>query len=413
VSVTIVLGITGSIAAYKAVEIARLFRKAGHRVIPVMTASASKFVGAVTFSGICGEAVRHDMWDSSAPGEMHVELAELADLVLVAPVTADAMARFASGRADDLLAALVLCRQSPLLLAPAMHPRMWNHPATQRNAVQLRADGVHFAGPAVGLVASGDSGVGRMEDPGTIVELALALAPARTSGGVRAADPAPVALASRDLQGKKVVITAGPTYEDIDPVRFLGNRSSGTMGFALAARAAARGALVTMIAGPVERETPTGVSRINVRSAEQMRNAVMQARRDLAPDAIIMAAAVADFRPSFFSTRKLKKTDGMPAVSLTANADILRELGATRGASACALVGFALETGTDEDVIGYAQGKLAAKHADLIVANHASEALGGDTNRVHLVARNSVRSLASAHKDVVADAILSAIVWNP
>jgi phosphopantothenoylcysteine decarboxylase / phosphopantothenate---cysteine ligase len=217
---------------------------------------------------------------------------------------------------------------------------------------------------------------------------------------------------SRDLQGKTLVITAGPTYEDLDPVRFLGNRSTGTMGFALAARAVARGARVVLIAGPVERETPPGVSRINVRSAEQMRNAVMEARTSVTPDAIIMAAAVADVRPSVFSAKKLKKTDGMYAIALTANADILRELGATRGESACALVGFALETGTDEEVIRYAQGKLETKHADLIVANHASEALGGDTNRIHLVAKNSVRSLASAPKDVVADAVLSAIIWN-
>ena len=265
----VVLGISGSIAAYKAVELARLLIKAGVRVRPMMTKSAERFVGAVTLRGIAGEPVHSDMFARRIAGELHVELAGSADLIALVPATAELLAALAQGRADDLVRATVLCASCPVVAAPAMHPGMWHHPATQRNVATLRSDGrVRLLGPVEGEVASGEVGDGRMAEPHQIAEAILALIAAPSaSGGVE------------DLQGLRVVVTAGPTVEDIDPARFLSNRSSGKMGFAIAERAAARGAEVTLVAGPVTLPTPPSVRRIDVRSARQMRDALGAAMR--------------------------------------------------------------------------------------------------------------------------------------
>jgi phosphopantothenoylcysteine decarboxylase/phosphopantothenate--cysteine ligase len=367
---TIVLAVTGSIAAYKAVEVARLLLKAGARVRPVMTVSARKFLGATTLSGITGEPVHDDMWDASIEGELHVMLARGADALLVVPATADRLAVFAQGRAEDLLGALALCVACPMVVAPAMHPRMWAHPATQASIATLRARGVVFLGPVHGQVASGEEGLGRMSEPEAIVEALTAML-----------------VPSHDLAGRHVVVTAGPTVEDLDPVRFLTNRSSGKMGFAIAAAAASCGARVTLVAGPVHRATPPGVTRLNVRSAVQMQEELDRLLHDdlQGADALVMAAAVADYRPATFSETKLKKQGEGASLELVRNPDILAALGARRAGPTPVLVGFALETGDAATVESYARGKLASKRCDLIVANEASAALEGDENAVRLV----------------------------
>lgn len=391
---TIALAVTGSIAAYKAVEVARLLLAEGARVLPLMTHSATRFVGPVVLSGITGEAVHTDMWDPSFPGELHVSLASRADALLVVPATADVLARLAAGRADDLVTATALSARGPVLAAPAMHPRMWSHPATQRNVAELAAQArVRLVGPVVGPVASGEVGLGRMAEPAEIVAALSALL-----------------AGAEDLAGVRVVVSAGPTHEPIDPVRFLGNRSSGKMGFAIAEVARARGADVTLVAGPCALPTPQGVRRVDVETALEMKAAIEGELAGGAVDAVIMAAAVADFRPASRAGGKLKKADGVEAIALTENPDIIAGLGAARGAAAApALVAFALETGSDEQVIAYAKGKLVAKRVDLVVANAASDSLGRDDNRAFLVTRDGVTEIARAAKPVVAGAIVDAL----
>ena len=388
---TVALCVTGSIAAYKAVELARLLLKAGAKVFPVMTASAARFVGPVTLAGICGEPVATSMWDPSFAGEMHIALAERADLVVIVPATADVLARLAQGRADDLVTALALGARGPVLAAPAMHPRMWEHPATQRNVAELaRQTRVTLVGPVRGEVASGDVGMGRMADP-------LAIAAAAAALLLEEAPPATNAeMAPLDLAGVRVLVTAGPTLEDIDPVRFLGNRSSGKMGFALAARAAARGADVTLVAGPVALATPPGVARrIDVRSALDMRAALWTAiLPDLSGvDVLIMAAAVADQRPAVVATTKMKKSDASSAnaIELVKNPDLLGEIGAARASLTPArarrplLVGFAVETAGGDALVAYARRKLEDKRVDMVVCNEAAESFGRDDSRIGLV----------------------------
>ena len=336
---TIALAVTGSIAAYKAVEVARLCIKAGAKVLPLMTASAQRFVGPVTLAGITGEAVATDMWDPSFPGEMHVAIAARADVLVIVPATADLLARLAQGRADDLVTATALCARGPVLAAPAMHPRMWQHPATQRNIEELARQGrVRLIGPVVGQVASGEVGIGRMEEPVGIVA-AIEEALAASADLMRFVIP-------DGVRGRKIVVTAGPTHEAIDPVRYLGNRSSGRMGFAIAGRAAARGADVVLVAGPVALATPSGVRRIDVESAEQMSRALDDAMgTDLSgTDALIMAAAVADFRAAQPSATKIKKGAGSadPTIALTKTPDLLAAIGARRSGTKPVLVGFAL-----------------------------------------------------------------------
>jgi phosphopantothenoylcysteine decarboxylase/phosphopantothenate--cysteine ligase len=395
VSRSIALCVTGSIAAYKAVELARLLRKGGLTVLPVMTASAARFVGAATFAGITGEPVATDMWDASLAGEIHVRLAERADLVAIVPATADLLARLAQGRADDLVTALALCARGPVVAAPAMHPRMWEHPATQRNVAELGAQKrVTLIGPVTGEVASGDVGMGRMAEPEAI---AAAIA---------------AALTARDLAGFRVVVTAGPTLEDIDPVRFIGNRSSGRMGFAVAERAAARGADVTLLAGPVSLPNPHGVRRVDVRGTTAMRAALWHA---LGPDltradALVMAAAVADYRPAESSPTKMKKGAECVALDLVRNPDLLAEIGEARGSGLRpVLVGFAVETEAGDALLASARQKLAAKHLDLVVANLAAESFGRADNRATLVSAAAVEALPALSKASLADVLLDRV----
>ena len=389
---TIALCVTGSIAAYKAVELARLLRKAGARVLPIMSASATRFIGPQTLAGITGEPVRSDMWEESSAGEIHVQLAERADVVAVVPATADVLARLAHGRSDDLVTAVALCARGPLIAAPAMHPRMWEHPATQRNVTELRAQArTMLVGPVHGEVASGDIGMGRMAEPEAIAA-AIAEALSRPS----------------DLTGLRVVVTAGPTLEDIDPVRFIGNRSSGRMGFAVAERAAARGASVTLIAGPVSLPSPSRVQRVDVRGASAMRTALWQA---LGPaldgaDALVMAAAVSDYRPLEASVTKIKKEDARTRLELVKNPDLLAEIGNARSARRPALVGFAVETEGGDALISSARRKLAEKHVDLVVANVASDAFGGAENRATLVTESAAKPLPIMSKLALADILL-------
>jgi phosphopantothenoylcysteine decarboxylase/phosphopantothenate--cysteine ligase len=399
---TVALCVTGSIAAYKAVELARLLVKGGARVLPVMTASASRFVGPVTLAGVCGEPVATDMWDASFAGEMHVKIAEQADLVAIVPATADMLSRLAHGRADDLVTALALGARGPVLVAPAMHPRMWDHPATQRNVADLAAQGrVSLVGPVRGEVASGDEGMGRMAEPSDIAAAALALFKSR----------------ARDFASLRVVVTAGPTLEDIDPVRFLGNRSSGKMGFAMATHAAARGAEVTLVSGPVSLPTPTGVRRIDVRGALEMRAALWSALgQDLSgADALIMAAAVADHRPAQVASSKIKKGDASATIELVKNPDLLGEVGAARqargagGARRPVLVGFAVETAGGEALVAYARRKLQEKRVDFVVGNEASDSFGREDNRVVLVGGEGAETLPKASKSAIADVILDRV----
>lgn len=396
-SPTIALAVSGSIAAYKAAEVARLLLKAGARVIPVMTRAAQQFLGAMTLSGLCGERVRDEMFDPGFAGELHVALAAEADLLLLVPATADLLARLAGGRADDLVTALALCARGPVLAAPAMHPRMWSHPAVARNVALLREQGrVELIGPVEGEVASGERGLGRMAEPARIAAAAL-------FHGGRAGE--------RDLAGLRVLVSAGPTVEDLDPVRFLGNRSTGKMGFAVAERAAARGAEVVLVAGPVALPTPYGVQRVDVRGARAMKEALWQALgADLGgADALIMTAAVADYRPAEEHAQKRKRSDAPTSLELVPNPDLLAEIGHARQRARPILVGFAVETGTDEEIVAYAQGKLEKKRVDLVVANHAADAFGKDDNRASFVDRGSVEALGVLDKRALADRLLDRI----
>ena len=387
---TVALVVTGSIAAYKAAIVARLLVKAGVRVLPVMTRAAREFLGPATLSGITGNPVRSDMWDPSFAGEMHVAVSAEADVVLVVPATADYLARVAGGRANDLAAALALVAKGPVLLAPAMHPRMWAHPATQRNVAALAADRrVTLLGPTSGLVASGEEGQGRMLEPEAIFDATLA------------------ALAPKDLVGRRLVVTAGPTVEDLDPVRFLGNRSTGKMGFAIAARAAARGADTTLIAGPTALATPWGARRVDVRSALDMATAIDAASTGV--DAIVMTAAVADYRPTETHAVKIKKQGQHESLALEKNPDLIAAIGAKRVGKLPVLVAFALETGDHAHVVREARKKLIAKRVDFVVANEAATAFGGDENEITFVTAEREERLPRGEKSALADAILDRV----
>jgi phosphopantothenoylcysteine decarboxylase / phosphopantothenate---cysteine ligase len=382
----IVVGIGGGIAAFKAVAVVRELGAQGAEVRVVMTPSATRFVGPVTFTGITGRAPVVDLWDPSYAGEVHVELSAWADAMLVAPATANLLARAASGMADDAVLATLSCMRAPVLFAPAMHQRIWNAGGTQRALGLLQRDGAHFVGPVYGKLASGEQGMGRMSEP---IEIVTALAQLLAAGA--------------DLTGRKLLISAGPTVEDLDPVRFLSNRSSGRMGYALAERAAARGAQVTLVSGPVSLSAPRGVTLVPVRSALEMRAAIMAESSGL--DAVVMTAAVADYRPAQRLDQKLKKTDTL-TLELIKNPDILAELGAARSGPLPVLVGFALET---QNVVGYARDKLTRKNVDLVVANHADDGLGGDTNVATLVTRDGDEALGTLSKHALADRILDRV----
>ena len=358
----ILLCVGGGIAAYKALELVRRLRDAGAAVQVAMTAGAQRFVTALSFQALSGHPARTSLWDEGAEQAMgHLELARWADRIVVAPATADLLARLAHGQADDLVTTLCLASTAPLAVAPAMNHRMWQHPATVANMALLRSRGVQVIGPEDGPLAEGESGPGRLSEPDAIVAaLATGVAPAAAGGpGL--------------LQGLKVVVSAGPTYEDLDPVRYLGNRSSGKMGFAVAAAAARQGAQVVLVAGPVHLGTPPGVQRVDVRSAAQMRQAVSAA---LPADVYIGAAAVADYTPRTYSSNKIKKTGAGQAlaVDLVRTVDILAEVADRADAGLKLVVGFAAET---DNVAEYARQKLVAKRLDLIVANRVGVAGSG------------------------------------
>jgi phosphopantothenoylcysteine decarboxylase/phosphopantothenate--cysteine ligase len=381
----IIVGISGGIAAMKSPLVVRELMRRGANVRVVLSAAATRFVGAITFAGITGKPPVVDLWDPTYAGEVHVELGAWADAMVVVPATMNVLAKVANGFADDALTATLACQRGPVLFAPGMHPSMWTKPATQRNVAKLRADGAHVVGPVVGPLASGESGMGRLEEPNAIVDALEAL------------------LVARDLEGVRVLVTAGPTNEDLDPVRFLGNRSTGKMGFAIAERAAARGAKVTLVRGPVALDTPAGVDAVSVRSALEMHAAVFD-RKD-AMDVVIMTAAVADYRPKTFATEKIKKGEDV-SIELVRNPDILLELGAARSGKRPILVGFALET---TNIEAYARDKLTRKKADLIVANEAKVGFGGDDNDALLVSAEGTDPTGPMSKRALADRILDRV----
>ncbi|MGD1983189.1 MAG: bifunctional phosphopantothenoylcysteine decarboxylase/phosphopantothenate--cysteine ligase CoaBC [Chromatiaceae bacterium] len=358
----ILLGVCAGIAAYKAAELARLLVRQGATVQVVMTRSAHQFIGALSLQAITGRPVRDDLFDPAHEAAMgHIELARWADLVVVAPATADFMARVACGLADDLLTTLCLASPAPLVLAPAMNQAMWQHPATVDNVARLGARGTQFLGPAVGPQACGDVGPGRMLEP---EQICSALAAQPTPGR-------PLGEVMQRLPGRRVLVTAGPTREPIDPVRFIANRSSGKMGFAIAAAAAAHGAQVTLIAGPVALPTPVGVERHDVETAREMHDRVMA--EIPACDIFIACAAVADYRPVEESSQKMKKAAKHLALDLARNPDILADVAAGSPRPFC--VGFAAET---QDLAGYAEQKRRAKALDMIAANDVSASQGFD-----------------------------------
>lgn len=389
----ILLGVTGGIAAYKSAELVRRLREAGAQVRVVMTAGATRFITTTTLQAVSGHPVRDSLWDAAAEAAMgHIELARWASTVVIAPASANTLARLAHGHADDLLSTLCLATTAPLLLAPAMNHRMWGHPATQANLALLVARGARVVGPDSGDQACGESGPGRMSEPAAILAALGEDAAADTGTG--------------RLAGKRVLVTAGPTFEDIDPVRFIGNRSSGKMGFALAAAARAQGAEVTLVAGPVALATPTGVERIDVRSARQMHEAVMQCID--AQQLFIAAAAVADYAPANASAHKLKKDEACRSVELVRTRDILAEVAARPQRPF--LLGFAAET---RDVAHYARGKLQAKKLDLIAANRVGEAGSGfeaDDNSIQLIWAEGERHFGPAPKRQLADDLLAEVI---
>jgi phosphopantothenoylcysteine decarboxylase/phosphopantothenate--cysteine ligase len=390
----VVLGVSGGIAAYKAIEVCRRLVDAGAHVIPVLTEGSLHFVGRTTFDALGSERAWTSLWDEDHPIP-HTHLGQTADLVVVAPATARVLGLYAGGISDDLLTNILLATRAPVLVCPAMHTEMWEHPAVQDNLRVLRARGVHVVEPDVGRLAGGDVGAGRLAEPTAIVEAATALLVA-----------GPTAVPATDLRGQRVIVTAGGTREPIDPVRFIGNRSSGKQGHAVAEEAAARGAKVTLVT-TVDLPTSLGIDVVRVETAAEMEHAVLS-RADGA-DIVVMAAAVADFRPAQIADEKIKKEGGAPEVLLEATTDILAELGARRRPGQI-LVGFAAETG---DLRANAAAKLRRKGIDLIVGNDVSEPGVGfehDTNAVVIIDTDGTSTeVPLADKRAIARAILDAI----
>ncbi len=389
----IALGVTGGIGAYKAVEVARGLQKRGHEVVAVMTHSATRFVGPVTFEAITRRHVITDQWETGMNADIeHIALASTIDLLLIAPATANIIGKLANGVADDFLSTLYTATRAPLLIAPAMNTQMFAHEAVRKNLDTLAARGARFVEPGEGYLACGWIGKGRLAEPEEIVAAAEAI--------LRPEGP---------LRGQRVLVTAGPTYEDVDPVRYIGNRSSGRMGYAIAAEAARRGAEVTLVTGPTAIPAPTVREVIKVRGAAQMHQAVMS-RADEA-DVVVMAAAVADYTPADRAPQKVAKAGDTLTLVLRKTPDILGELGQRRLAKGGGpiLVGFAAET---EDVIAHATAKRDKKHADLIVANDVSRPDAGfdvDTNAVTIVGAGGAESLPLQSKSRVAAEILDRV----
>jgi phosphopantothenoylcysteine decarboxylase/phosphopantothenate--cysteine ligase len=388
--VRVVLGVTGGIAAYKAVHLLRLLRESGHSVRVVPTRTALEFVGRPTWEALSGEPVSTDVLEDVAH-VAHVDIGRSADLVVVAPATADLLARAANGRSDDLLTATLLVATCPVLMAPAMHTQMWQHPATVANVALLRARGVHVLDPDDGRLTGDDCGPGRLPEPAAIAAAALAL------------------VHPQDLAGLRVVVSAGGTREPIDPVRFLGNRSSGRQGVALATTAARRGARVTLVAANVELPVPVGIDVVPVASALELREQVRTAAENA--DVIVMAAAVADFRPATTAAAKFKKTPGgpPPVIELVENPDILAELVRDRVRPGQVVVGFAAETGDDDATWSqHGHAKALRKGADLLVVNQVGEGVGFEVarNTVRVLDRTgALRGTATGSKEEVADEV--------
>jgi phosphopantothenoylcysteine decarboxylase/phosphopantothenate--cysteine ligase len=382
----ILLVIGGGIAAYKALELIREVRRAGGHVTPVLTKGGAQFVTPLSASALAESKVYSDLFDLTDEAEMgHIQLSRSADLVVVCPATADLMAKAAAGQADDLATTLLLATDKPVLMAPAMNVRMWEHAATRANVATLRARGVTVLEPDVGAMACGEFGPGRLPE---VTAILAAIAGFFGDGA---------------LKGRHVLVTAGPTHEPIDPVRYIANRSSGKQGFALAGALAALGARVTLVAGPVNLLTPAGVTRVDVETAREMAAAVEAA---LPADAAVMVAAVADWRVDAVAQKIKKGAGGPPALNLTENPDILAGLSAHARRPAL-VVGFAAET---QDVVAHAKAKLARKGCDLIVANDVSgDVMGGERNLVHLVRATGVETLPEGPKDEVARALAARI----
>ncbi|MGP3990312.1 bifunctional phosphopantothenoylcysteine decarboxylase/phosphopantothenate--cysteine ligase CoaBC [Streptomyces sp. 3N207] len=388
----IVLGVSGGIAAYKACELARRLTESGHDVRAVPTESALHFVGAATWSALTGHPVATEVWESvhEVP---HVRIGQTADLVVVAPATADLLAKAAHGLADDLLTNTLLTARCPVVFAPAMHTEMWEHPATQENVATLRRRGALVIEPAVGRLTGKDTGKGRLPDPDAIFDVCRR---ALLRGAVGA---------EADLTGRHLVVSAGGTREPLDPVRFLGNRSSGKQGYALARTAAARGARVTLVSANSALPDPAGVDVVRVGSALELREAVTKAAADA--DAVVMAAAVADFRPAAYATGKIKKKDDQEPepLALVRNPDILVEISANRPRPGQVVVGFAAET---DDVLAHGRAKLAAKGCDLLVVNEVGESktFGAEENEaVVLAADGSETPVPYGPKEALAETV--------
>jgi phosphopantothenoylcysteine decarboxylase / phosphopantothenate---cysteine ligase len=389
----IALGVTGGIGAYKAVEVARGLQKRGHEVVAVMTAAATRFVGPVTFEAITRRRVITDQFEVGANSDIeHIALASTIDLLLIAPATANIIGKLANGIADDFLSTLYVATRAPVLVAPAMNTQMFAHQAVRRNLDTLAAHGVRFVEPGEGYLACGWIGKGRLAEPDEIVAAAESML-----------------VPAGPLKGQRVLVTAGPTYEDVDPVRYIGNRSSGRMGFAIAAEAARRGAEVTLVAGPTSVEPPSVQEIVRVRSAADMHAAVM-ARADRA-HVVVMAAAVADYTPERRAPQKVVKRDDTLTLVLTKTPDILADLGHRRLTSGNGplLVGFAAET---EDLVARATAKRQRKHADLIVANDVSGSDAGfdvDANAVTIVGPDGAESVPLQSKARIAAIILDRV----
>ncbi|MBK9004023.1 MAG: bifunctional phosphopantothenoylcysteine decarboxylase/phosphopantothenate--cysteine ligase CoaBC [Sphingomonadales bacterium] len=399
----ILLIVGGGIAAYKACELVRTIRKAGHAVRCVLTKGGSQFVTPLTLGALSEDKVYTDLFDLKDEAEMgHIQLSRQADLVVICPATADLLAKMHAGIADDLATTLLLATDKPVLAVPAMNVRMWQHPATQRNVIGLRADGVHVMDPDAGEMACGEYGPGRLPEVERIYGEIAHLLSAPSSG--IAAQPDFTEGKHRPLYGKRVLVTAGPTHEPIDPVRYIANRSSGRQGFAIAQAAAELGAEVTLVSGPVHLTTPPGVIRIDVESAREM---LAEVEKALPADVAIMVAAVADWRAADEAEQKIKK-DGksVPPLALAENPDILATLGKHEQRPAL-LIGFAAET---EKVVEHAQAKLAKKGCDWIVANDVSgDVMGGANNAVQIITKDGVESWADAPKDVIARKLMEKI----
>lgn len=378
----ILLGVTGGIAAYKCAELVRLLKKAGADVVVSMTDAATRFVTPLTFQALSGHPVAVDAWNpDQGNGMHHIDLTRTADLMLVAPASADFLAKIAQGRADDLLSTLVLARDCPLAVAPAMNRQMWTNPATQRNMAQLRTDGIDIWGPAVGEQACGETGEGRMLEAAELLEQVIS------------------SVTPKLLSGQRIVMTVGPTFEPLDPVRGITNRSSGQMGYAMARAFAQAGAEVVLVSGPVNFESPMGVRRIDVLTAEEMRQAVMA---EIATATVFVGvAAVADYRPVDVATHKLKKTESGAApgggngrkIELTTNPDILAEVASLPAAPYC--VGFAAES---QNLDEYAEAKRLRKRLPLIIGNLVADGLGTAENRVTLYDDLGRHPLPMLHK---------------